>query len=162
MPNSEPLSLSSNHSDTLALSRIVFRSTSSTIVSLPKHPSFASVPIPTIQTRHRIDNFFQVLHRFLQAVRPNLTMQLSELKQFPIFYKADLAIDPVMDPYTHHIFDHLHACPPKSQIINREDPSFGRFDTVLVCKHPEKGLEFGMSSKYSSNCSSKSAVHFSE
>jgi hypothetical protein len=53
-----------------------------------------------------------------------------------------------MDPYAEDVDDCLHASPPTSHIPDpEEEADCGRFDTVLVRKHPKNGLEFGMSSK---------------
>lgn len=131
--------------------KIAFRNTCGTTVYLPKHPSFAPIPLATAPKRLNMPGLklFSASHAFLQANRPDLAALFSEHIKISVFVKADLSIDPEIDPYAHNVHDCLHASPPTSHGIDGEDESTtGRFDTVLVRKHPGEKLEFGMESKY--------------
>lgn len=124
---------------------ITFRSCCGTIIYLPEHPSFTSLPIATVPNLFRIPDlkFFSALRAFLWATRPHLAPRLDEHTEISVFVEVDLSIDPVVDPYAHEFYDCLHASPPIAH------GTAGRFDTVLVRKHPEKKVEFGMESKQS-------------
>ncbi|KAF8593917.1 hypothetical protein BDV93DRAFT_565982 [Ceratobasidium sp. AG-I] len=115
-----------------------------TTVTLPKNPSFAAATFSTLETQFKATGFMLALCTFLDKEQPDLAAQITGHERFNVFVEADVAIDPAFDPYAHDLEDCLHASPCKPG--NPEELS-GRFNTVLVRKHPENGLEFGMSSE---------------
>ncbi|KAG8728949.1 hypothetical protein FRC11_009853, partial [Ceratobasidium sp. 423] len=134
--------------------KISFKSTSGLTITLPKTPSFPSMAISKLEVRFKVTNFQAALHHFLQAACPHVIPLLTRHEQFDGFVKIDISIDPRMDPYAEHVDDSVRASPAPnasvtSPIIQETDddedgPSTSRFDTVLVRKHLENGLEFGM------------------
>lgn len=113
-------------------------------VTLPKHPSLTSASYSTLETQFKAVGFLPALRTLLEKEQPQLAARLTGYERFNVFVKADIDIDPAADPYAHDLDDCLHAslCKPGDP----EEPS-GRFDTVLVRKHLNNGLEFGMSSE---------------
>ncbi|KAG9123650.1 hypothetical protein FRC07_014386 [Ceratobasidium sp. 392] len=141
LPSIPPQSIASSTRE-----KVVFRCVSGTSLHLPKHPSFAPASFTTLEARFGIKNLFQTLRSFLQTTQPEFVTRLSEYEKLPTFVKANLTIDPTMDPYAAQLDDCLHAVPTSFQPTDEdEDPIHGRFDTVLVRKHPGRDLEFGMS-----------------
>lgn len=110
---------------------------------LPKHPSLSSASISTLVTRFYTTNFLPAFHSFLEVNR-HLSRQLTEYQRVDVYCRADLRVDPGMDPYARELEDCLHATP--ASLTNPEEEP-GNFSTVLVRKHLENELEFGMESK---------------
>lgn len=116
-----------------------------TTITLPKHPSFDAASFSTIETQFKATRFLPALRIFLDEEYPQLATRLTEHERLNVYVKASLGIDPAFDPYAQGLEDCLHASPCKPS-DPEEEP--GRFDTVLVCKNPGNGLEFGMLSNY--------------
>ncbi|CAE6529297.1 unnamed protein product [Rhizoctonia solani] len=108
-----------------------------------------------LEARFRIDDFQAALVQFLRDTCPHTLPMLTGHEEFDGFVKADLIIDADMDPYAEHVEDSVRASPARNASIansviqdtddDNDEPSTGRFDTVLTRKYPENGLEFGMS-----------------
>ncbi|KAG8708171.1 hypothetical protein FRC09_001400 [Ceratobasidium sp. 395] len=140
----------SDKSRAVSRDKVVIQSSHGLAVTLPKNPSFSPTSIPALESRFGINNLFLAVQEFLQINRPDLVRRLNPHEQFATFVKANIIIDSVYDPYAQGVDDCLHAGPVNTQTTDpdEEETVTSQSDTVLVRKHPERGLEFGMSNHH--------------
>ncbi|KAG8788309.1 hypothetical protein FRC12_014695 [Ceratobasidium sp. 428] len=110
--------------------------------TLAKRPSNPSATISTLKTRFGAENFDLAIARFFETEYPAAASHLTGLERYRLYVKADLTIDPRIDPYARGLQDCIHASPP---LLVEDELEPGQFDTVLIRKNRNHSLEFGMS-----------------